>query len=122
MRQVIVKNLTTPNTPILVVDYCDTFFSRLRGLTFRRNLHPSQGILIVQPRENRLDSAIHMMGVWMNLAVAWINAAGVVVDVRLARAWRPMYIPRHPARFILEMAPIRLMDFQVGDEVRFEAM
>jgi uncharacterized membrane protein (UPF0127 family) len=61
-----------------------------------------------------------MMGVWMDLAVAWINSAGEVVDVRLAKRWRPAYLPQRPARFVLEMAAAHLDDFHIGDKVRFD--
>ena len=119
MLQVAVKNLTKPPKVPLVVDYCDSFFSRLRGLTLRFNLSDEEGLLLVQSRDSRVDAAIHMLGVFIDLAVAWINEAGEVVDVRLARRWRPIYVPKRPARYILEMSPSRLNDFRVGDKVEF---
>jgi uncharacterized membrane protein (UPF0127 family) len=119
MLQVAVNNLTKPPKVPLVVDYCDSFFSRLRGLTLRFNLSDEEGLLLVQSRDSRIDSAIHMFGVFIDLAVAWINEAGEVVDVRLARRWRPIYVPKRPARYILEMSPSRLNDFRVGDKVEF---
>jgi uncharacterized membrane protein (UPF0127 family) len=56
----------------------------------------------------------------MDLAVVWITDAGEVVDVRLARRWRPAYFPRRPARYVLEISPERLGDYQIGDKVQFE--
>lgn len=120
MRQVFVRNLNNTDMPPLLADYCASFICRLRGLTFRRQLSPQEGILLVQSRDSRLDSAIHMFGVWMDLAVVWINDAMQVVDVQLARRWRPLYIPRQAARFVLESAPDRLDDFHIGDDVDFE--
>jgi len=100
--------------------YCASFACRLRGLTFRRKLAHNQGLLLVPERESRLEAAIHMFGVWMDLAVVWINAQQEVVDVRLARAWRPIYLPRQPARYVLEMAVERQPDFKIGDRLKFE--
>ncbi|MBE0408968.1 MAG: DUF192 domain-containing protein [Anaerolineales bacterium] len=122
MPQVSVKNLTKPPTAPLVVNYCDSFLSRLRGLTFRSSLPHQEGILLVQSRDSRIDSAIHMLGVFMDLAVAWIDDTGEVVDVRLARRWRPIYVPQRPARYILEMASSRLKDFRIGDKVEFKQL
>lgn len=119
MKRVSVENLTTPDITPLIVDYCDSFSSRLRGLTFRANLSYGEGLLLVQSRDSRVDTAIHMLGVLMDLAVVWINGAGKVVDVRLARRWRPIYVPKHPARYILEISPTRLEDFRIGDQVEF---
>ena len=92
---------------------------RLRGFTFRRNLTPGEALLLVQPRDSRLDASIHMLTVWTDLAVIWINNQGVVVDLCTAQAWHPFYIPKQPARYILEMAPSRLPEFAIGDKVTF---
>lgn len=120
MRQVMIRNLSRPLGRPLIARYCVSFLCRLRGLTFRRTLPEGWGLLLVQDRDSRLDTAIHMLGVWMDLAVIWIDSAGKVVDVCLARRWRPAYIPKSPARYVLEMAPARLKDFKIGDEIRFE--
>jgi uncharacterized membrane protein (UPF0127 family) len=120
MQKYLVRNLDNSEMSPLSVDYCDSFFCRLRGLTFRRNLSSEEGLLLVQKNDSRLDASIHMLGVWMDLGVVWINAAMKVVDLRLARSWRPLYIPQQPARFVLESDPVRLSDFRLGDELRFE--
>lgn len=93
---------------------------RLRGFTFRRNLTSDEALLLVQLKDSRLDAAIHMLAVWTDLAVIWINNQGVVVDLCTARAWRPFYIPKQPARYILEMAPSRISEFAIGDKVTLE--
>ncbi len=120
MRQVMIRNLSQPLGRPLIARYCVSFLCRLRGLTFRRTLPEDWGLLLVQDKDSRLDAAIHMLGVWMDLAVIWINSTGKVVDVSLARRWRPVYIPKSPARYVLEMTPARLQDFKIGDEIRFE--
>jgi uncharacterized membrane protein (UPF0127 family) len=120
MRQVLVRNLScTEARPVSAV-YCASFFCRLRGLTFRKQIDAEAGVLLVQGRDSRVDAAIHMLFVFMDLGVAWINEAGAVVDTCLAKAWRPFYAPRQPARYVLEMNPARLVDYHVGDRVRFE--
>jgi uncharacterized membrane protein (UPF0127 family) len=120
MRQVIIRNLSQPLSRPLIARYCVSFSCRLRGLTFQRALPEDWGLLLVQERDSRLDAAIHMLFVWMDLAVVWINSAGKVVDVCLARRWRPAYVPKSPARYVLETDPARLPEFNVGDEIRFE--
>jgi hypothetical protein len=89
-------------------------------LTFRREVKPEEGLLLVQQHDSRLDAAIHMLGVFTDLAITWINSSGEVVDVRLARRWRLVYVPNSPARYILETNLIRLQDFEIGDQVSFE--
>jgi hypothetical protein len=117
MRQVIVKNLDRQQVRPVVARYCADFYCQLRGLTFRRTLPDDQGLLLVQRADSRIEAAIHMLFVYFDLAVIWINNAGQVVDVRLARRWRPAYLPKAPARYILELAASRLGDFKIGDHV-----
>lgn len=116
---VLVKNLTHPIPAPAGVIYCDSFLSRLRGLMFRHDLDPDDGILLVQGRDSRVDSSIHMFFVSFDLAVFWINSAGAVVDKVIARPWRPAYAPRLPARYILELHPSRWEDYHPGDQVDF---
>ncbi|MCX7609270.1 MAG: DUF192 domain-containing protein [Anaerolineales bacterium] len=86
---------------------------------FCSTLGIEQGLLLVQPRDSRLDSAIHMLFVFMDLGIVWINSERKVVDAVLAHSWQPMYLPRSAARYILEIHPSRLGEFQVGDRVEF---
>ncbi|MBN1668082.1 MAG: DUF192 domain-containing protein [Anaerolineales bacterium] len=120
MKRVHITNQTRPLQCALQARYCADFPCRLRGLTFRRTLAAEQGLLLVQERENRLDAAIHMLFVCMDLAVIWIDAEGRVVDRCLAKAWRPMYVPRQAAQYVLEIIPTRLAEFEVGDRLKFE--
>lgn len=108
--------------PPLRAQYCATFFSRLKGLMGRGPLPENTGILLDEKRDSRMDAAIHMLFMRIDLAVVWINSAGEVVDVCLARRWRPAYLPARPARYILETGVERLDDFHIGDKVRFEQM
>ena len=119
-EQVLIYNLTRPNFPPLQTRYCSSFLCRLRGLTFRRSLSSGDGLLLVQNRDSRVDSSIHMLFVWIDLAVVWINNAQQVVDVQLARRWRPAYLPARPARYVLELSSEHLDDFCIGDQLRFE--
>jgi uncharacterized protein len=111
------KNQVLP-APLRAV-YCDSFLCRLRGLMFRSSLAPDEGLLLVEGRDSRIDTAIHMLFVFMDLAVIWINSENIVVDTVLARSWRPAYAPRQPARYILEIHPNRLTEFKIGDLVEF---
>jgi uncharacterized membrane protein (UPF0127 family) len=118
MKQIIIRNLSESENHSISADYCSSFLCRLRGLTFRRSILPDYGLLLVFGRDSRLDSSIHMMFVLTDLTIVWINSAFEVVDVILARRWRPLYIPRQPASYVLELHPERLHDFEIGDKVQ----
>jgi hypothetical protein len=119
-KYVIVQNLNNPSMPPLVADYCSSFMCRLVGLMFHAPLKPGNCRMLVYGRDSRVDAAIHMFFMRTDLAVAWVNHAGEVVDVQLAKRWRPAYAPQRPARYVMEMAPERLSDFKIGDKVRFD--
>ena len=86
---------------------------------FRSDLAREEGLLLVEARDSRVDTSIHMLFVYMDLAVIWINSSNVVVDTVLARSWRPAYAPRQAAKYILEINPERLNEFNIGDYVEF---
>ena len=115
-----VKNHNRTIIEPLRIQYCDTFFTQLRGLTFRSHVSPSEGLLLVGKRDSRIDSSIHMLFVPFDLAVIWINSALQVVDKVLAKSWRPAYFSKQPARYVLEIHPDRWGDFEVGDGVEFK--
>jgi uncharacterized membrane protein (UPF0127 family) len=109
------KNLSSP----LKAVYCSSFLCRLRGLMFRKTLPADEGLVLVYGSDSRMDASIHMMFVNFDLAVIWINSAGEVVDKVLAKQWKLAYLPKSPARYVLEIVPERLDEFEVGDRVTF---
>lgn len=118
---VLIYNQDKPDLAPIQARYCASFFCRLRGLTFKRSIPTQTGLLFAHARENRLDAAITMIGVWVDLAVVWIDSDKKVVDLVLARPWRPLYIPSRSARYFLEMNALHLTDFEIGDRLDFDA-
>ena len=102
------------------IQYCDTFLTQLRGLTFRSRLSRDEGLLLVGMRDSGIDSSIHMLFVSFDLTVVWINSEMVVVNKILAKSWRPAYFSKHPAKYVLEIHPDRWNDFDIGDKVEFQ--
>lgn len=110
-----------PDGAVLVhqARWCDSFLSKLRGLTFRRALNPDEGLILVEAKESRLATGIHMMFVFFPIAAIWINSQGTVVDARLARPFISVCVPRRPARYVLEGDPALLDQIHVGDRLEF---
>lgn len=101
--------------------WCDGFAAKLRGFLFRRALEEGEGLVLVERRESRMSTAIHMLFVFLDLGVIWVNGDGEVVDTVRARPWRLSYAPQAPARYVVEADPGMLTQVAVGDHVRFEA-
>ena len=98
---------------------CSSFLCRLRGLTFRSELGGDEGLLLVGQRESRADAAIHMFFVFFSIAVVWLDGTGKVVDVQVARPFRPLYVPVGPARDVLEGPPVLAERVSIGDVLHF---
>jgi uncharacterized membrane protein (UPF0127 family) len=118
-RQVQIQNRSRPLRQPLSAVVCDSFLCRLRGLTFHSRLAPERGLLLVQGRASRAEAAIHMLAVFTDLAVIWLDAELTVVDAMRAKAWGLAYVPKSPAKYTLEIHPTRLADFEIGDKVVF---
>ncbi len=118
-RYVDVQNRTRPLSRPLRVRVCDRGLCRLLGLMFRASLPETEGLLFVWPRAGRWSTAIHMWGMFFPLALIWLDDRGVVVDRRIGRPWRTVAVPRHPARYVLELHLSRYDDFHIGDWVHF---
>jgi uncharacterized membrane protein (UPF0127 family) len=99
--------------------WCDGFASKLRGFMFRRSLEPGEGLVLVESGDGRMNTAIHMLFVFVQLGVIWVNDAGQVVDTALARPWRLSYAPQAPARYVVEASPAILEQVSQGDHIQF---
>lgn len=99
--------------------WCNTFGSRLRGLTFRRALAPGEGLILVEKEDSRVNAGITMLFTFIDLGVIWVNGTGLVVDTTVARPWRPSYLPQAPARYAIEAQPAILQQVQVGNRLQF---
>jgi uncharacterized membrane protein (UPF0127 family) len=79
------------------VEVADTFWSRLRGLQFRRALSPGEGLLLVP------CASIHTCFVRFSLDVVMLSRQWQVLAVRRrVRAWRLVIAPQG-THAVLEM-------------------
>ncbi len=99
--------------------WCSSFGSKFRGFTFRRHLELTDGLVLVEKSDNKMNTSIHMMFVFFDLGVIWVNDAGEVVDKIVAQKWRLSYVPQAPARYVIEGHPTIIDQVDVGDHIEF---
>ncbi len=87
---------------------------------FRPRLNLDEGLLLVEKRDSRLDTSIHMLFVNFNLAVFWINSDMMIADKIIAKSWRPAYFPKAKAKYTLELHTYRWSDYEIGDRVEIK--
>ena len=117
MKQAVIINNASPSSK-MIVNYCDTYLSKLKGLMFSKELCKDRGIILANNKESVADAAIHMMFVNQDLAIFWLNKQKVIVDKSLAKKWTSIYVPKSPAKFILELHPSVFPVFSVGDQIQ----
>jgi uncharacterized membrane protein (UPF0127 family) len=115
-RWVEIRNSSQGGQHILRARWCQSFFCRLRGLSFRRALQEGTGLLLINSRASWPESTIHMWWVFFPLGVVWLDASLVVVDTKLAQPWK-FYLPGKPASYILEGSPSILESVKIGDRL-----
>jgi uncharacterized membrane protein (UPF0127 family) len=114
------KNETSSSTKGVKVQYCDTFLSKGLGLMFRKNLPVDEGIMLANQRSSRIDAGIHMFFMHFDITVLWLDQNLVVVDKALARKWRPVYLPKRPAQFIIELHQDQFDRYHIGEGLYLE--
>jgi uncharacterized membrane protein (UPF0127 family) len=120
MKLVKIQNRSNQRVKPIQARYCSSFLCRLRGLMFTRQIGNYEGLLMVQAKADRVESAIHMLFMGYDLAVVWLDEQYRVVDVKHCKRWRPAYIPAASARYVLETHVNRVKDFIVGDELAIQ--
>jgi uncharacterized membrane protein (UPF0127 family) len=106
-------------SPFVVVNvkYCDTFWSKFIGLMFSRELKPDYGVILVENNETRINTAIHMMFVNYDITVLWLDKQMVIVDKVLAKKWAPIYVPKKPAQYIVELHQSKFSEYSIGEKL-----
>lgn len=101
--------------------WCSSFLCKLRGLTFRRSISIADSLIMEEKADSRLATAIHMLFVFAPIAAVWIDSSFTVVDTKLAKPFRLLYIPQASARYVLEGPPELLSRIRPGDRIHFES-
>lgn len=131
MKPIAPISILNQRTEVLVsqVTLCDTPFSRLLGLMFRRRINEDEALLFVfrgegrlaSGRETRLESAIHMFFVFFPIACIWLDENLEVVDKVIAKPFRPFYASKRPARYLLECHPRVFSEVEIGERLSLTA-
>jgi hypothetical protein len=101
-------------------DWRTSFWGKFRGLMLRRALPDDEGVVFAYRRESVAETSIHMFFMRMPIAVVWLDSALTVVDVAQAKPWRPAYVSKRPAQYVIEAPPALLTRLKVGDKLRAE--
>jgi len=82
-----------------------------------RQIALDKGILLVETKESKMDTSIHMMFMNYDLTVLWLDRNLGVVDKVLAKRWVPIYLPKAPAQYVAELHADQFDNFSIGDQL-----
>jgi uncharacterized membrane protein (UPF0127 family) len=112
------KTLTNPSTgTILCAVIADSFFSKLAGLMFRKEIPLDTCLILSERYESIINTSIHMLFMRFDIAVIWVSADLKVVDKTIARKWHLAYFSSAPAQHVIELHPTSFKNFNIGDKL-----
>ena len=117
-----IKNKTNGKILATKMQRCDSFFSRLRGLMFKKRIL-DEAYLFVLKKESVLEASIHMLFVFFPIDVAWLDKNFKVVDFKQSIAPFSLYhAPKKPAKYVLELPErtIKKTKTKIGDLIKIK--
>ena len=84
---------------------------------FSKQIPLDQGIILVENKESKINTSIHMMFMNFDLTVLWLDKDLVVVDKVLAKRWVPIYFPKTRAHYVVELHSEQFANFSIGDQL-----
>ncbi|MDR2830294.1 MAG: DUF192 domain-containing protein [Methanobrevibacter sp.] len=107
----------TKNKKISEVDIADSYFKRLKGLMFKKNIE--RGLVFKVPEsQHPLRSSIQMFFMRTSLDILFINEENKIHEMVTLRAWN-IYVPKKPAKYIVELKEntITTKNIEINDEI-----
>jgi uncharacterized membrane protein (UPF0127 family) len=115
MHYAIIQNQANNPQKSIKIVVCKSFWSKFIGLMGHKPLQADEGLLFIENKASRLNTAIHMMFMSFDIAVIWLDETHRVIDKTIAKKWRLFYAPQSPAVYTLELHTSGFDDFSVGD-------
>lgn len=95
--------------------WAEDFWSRLRGLMFRRN----RDIIIVFPLKNstRRGASVHSFFVFFPFDLVFVDENGVVVEKHRVKPFTPNITPKTRVKYIIEIPQGMGRMFSLGERI-----
>jgi uncharacterized membrane protein (UPF0127 family) len=87
---------------------------------FLKELKEDHGVVLAENKESRINTSIHMMFMNYDLTVLWLDKNWIIVDKVLAKRWVPLYFPKIPAQYVIELHPCKFTDFSIGERLSID--
>jgi uncharacterized protein len=114
-----ITNETTVKVLAKNVILCETLWSSMRGLMFRKELQKGEGLLIDLKKDK--NASIHMFFVSFPIDVIWLNSEKKVVDTSENVKPNTIINPNKFAQYIIELPAgiLKTKPVSIGDRFTF---
>ena len=107
--------ITLEGTQMCQITIADTFFSRLIGLMFKKNIEKKTGLLI------RRCSSIHTFFMRFPIDVIYLDKNDVILDKETVKPWRLGKFVKH-ARHVLELPQGEKDNYTLGSKLEINGI
>ncbi|MDR2545677.1 MAG: DUF192 domain-containing protein [Methanobrevibacter sp.] len=107
----------TKNKEIFEVEIANSYFKRLKGLMFKKNIN--KGLILKVPKSRYSKrSSMHMFFMRISLDVLFINEENKVYEMVTLKPWK-IYSPKKPAKYVVELKKdsINTKNIEINDEI-----
>ncbi|GAA5819529.1 MAG: DUF192 domain-containing protein [Methanobrevibacter sp. CfCl-M3] len=107
----------TKSKEIFEVEIANSYFKRLKGLMFKKNIN--NGLILKVPKSRYSKrSSIHTFFMRISLDVLFINEENKVYEMVTLKPWK-IYSPRKPAKYVVELKKdsINTKNMEINDEI-----
>ncbi|MDR1722275.1 MAG: DUF192 domain-containing protein [Methanobrevibacter sp.] len=109
----------TKNKTIGKVECGNTFYKRLKGLMFKKEI--DMGFILKIPKSKyKFRSSIHMFFMRKSLEILFIDKNNKIYELTRLKPWKT-YTPKKPAKYVVELKTnsIRDNNIEINDEIIF---
>ena len=112
--------LKKSNEEIAEIRIANTFFSRLRGLMFKKNAEVPLLFEIPERINKKERSSIHSFFMRFEIVIVFIDKRNVVYEIAELKPWN-CYVPKKPAKYIMEFDKREFNDcLKIGDKIEMK--
>lgn len=94
------------------------FYGKFKGLMFESRKNFDYALVFDMIAESRLGSSIHMLFVFFPIDAVFLDSKKQVVDIALnLRPFALSFVPKKPAKFIIELPAGKTQGIKLGDKL-----
>jgi len=92
-----------------------------RGLMLTGKIGVDRGICMKIPiSDSKYNASVTMAFCFLPMDILFVDSEMTVVDKVCLKPWKMSYIPKKPARYVIESSKNKFSKIKIGDKIRIE--